>query len=564
MGMLLQSFLKSKGWFLKYSLDKLTKTPYAAQKEYLLKILKKNKLTEYGHKHNFSKIHDEKDFQKHIPINKYKDLEPYIERIANGHKNILMTDTPIMFNLTSGTTDKPKYIPVTFNTKKCIALLMHQWIYRTLLDYPSFLDKSTCLITGSAIEGYSPSNIPYGSVSGLIYKNLPRSVMRSYVLPSIVADIKSYDLRYYIMARLAFEKDVSFIATPNPTTLIKVADIGINYPEEIIRSIQDGWLFTGLDHKISAGDSQIIKLLTVSLKPNRSRAQFLSSVIKNNGSLLPYRCWPSLKLIGCWLGGGMSYHAEKLSAYYGNIPRRDIGYLASEGCVTLPYEDFSASGILALQNNYYEFIPEESASSSQPDVLLSHELEIGKCYKILLTNKSGLYRYDIDDTVRVEKFYNLTPVLAFVRKTNDFLNISGEKIHVNQLIMTFQKVKFKFNISITQFRVVSNLNQLRYEIFLELGQSVSLELLKNSVLPAIDLYLSEINIEYSQKRKSKRLNPPCLHIMDSAWENSVKEKAVESGKRDIQYKWPHISLEFSDIDKRHVKYSIELDDKKNY
>ncbi len=509
MGILLRSFIKLEGSFLKHSFDKRTKASHVAQREYLLQILKRNMGTEYGTKYNFVNIYNERDYQKSVPINRYQDLEPYIEKITNGRKNVLTAEMPFMFNLTSGSSDKPKFIPVTNMTKKRTALLMHQWLYRTLLNHSSFLDKFNFTITSSAVEGQTQSGIPYGSASGLIYKNLPRIMRSSYVLPFIVSDIQSYDLRYYVMARLAFEKDISFICTPNPTTLIRIVEIGIQYQEEIIRSIQNGCLFTRLDFEINTNDSKIVDLINTSLMPNRSRAQFLNKVIEDNSRLLPHHCWPSLKLLGCWLGGSIGCQADKLSTYYGNVAKRDIGYLASEGSFTLPYEDCTPSGILALQNNYYEFIPEELASQTKPQVLLSHELEIGKNYNVILTNESGLYRYDINDTVRVEKFYNQTPVLAFIRKTNDVLNITGEKVHVNQLIMTFQEIESKFNIKITQFRVVSNIKQVRYNILLGLDQNVPKELLVNSVLPAIDLYLSEINIEYSQKRKSKRLNSPC-------------------------------------------------------
>lgn len=557
MGILLRSFIKIKGGSLKRSFDKLTKAPHAAQKEYLLQILQRNKDTKYGHKHNFATIYNERDYQKGVPINRYQDLEPYIEKIVNGCKNVLTAEMPFMFNLTSGSSDRPKFIPVTNMTKKHTVLLMHQWLYRTSLDHPKFLDKSNLTITSPVVEGYTQAGIPYGSVSGFLYKKMPRIMRNSYVLPFIVSDIESYDLRYYIIARLALEKDVSVVCTPNPTTLIKLAEIGIQYQEEIIRSIQGGRLFTKLNFEINTNDSKIVAVINTSLIPNRSKAQFLNKIVKDNDRLLPYCCWPSLRLLGCWLGGSIGCQADKLSTYYGNVPKRDIGYLASEGSFTLPYEDCTPSGILALENNYYEFIPEEIAAQDPLQTLLPHELETGKYYKILLTNESGLYRYDINDTVRAEKFYNQTPVLAFIRKTNDVLNITGEKVHVNQLMMTFQKVEHKFDIKIRQFRVVSNLDQVRYDIFLELNQDVPKELLVNSVLPAIDTYLAEINIEYSQKRKSKRLNSPCLHIMDFSWEANVRKKLIESGKRDIQYKWQSISSEFLEIDKGYVKYTIE-------
>jgi len=298
--------------------------------------------------------------------------------------------------------------------------------------------------------------------------------------------------------------------------------------------------------------------INAALKPDRARAVFLGNVIRKNNRLLPSHSWPHLKVIGCWLGGSIGYHADKLSAYYGNVPKRDLGYLASEGCITLPYEDSTASGILALQNNFCEFMPEESGSDASREVLLSHELQEGKHYRIILTNENGLYRYDINDIIRVEKFYNATPVLAFVRKAGDVLNITGEKIHVNQLIMAIERLKSAFNISIAQFRVAPNMSQVRYDILLGLGQEVPLQKLADSILPAFDSFLQDINIEYALKRKSGRLNPPCLYIMHPLWEDNVKKKTIESGKRDIQYKWNVILHELPEIDRKHILQTVQM------
>jgi hypothetical protein len=557
MGISLKSVVKAEGGPLKQSFDKLTKAPQVVQKDYLLRILSKNSRTEYGRKYNFKKIKDETDYCKNVPITGYPDLEPYINKIVNGSKNVLTAETPFMFNLTSGSTDKPKFIPVTNTTQKRTALLMRHWLYRTLLDHPSFLNKFIFTIAGSAIEGHTQNGIPYGSASGLLYNKLSKIIQSSYVLPFIVSDIQNYDLRYYVMDRLAFEKDISFICTPNPSTLMKLAEVGVQYQEEIIRSIQNGCLFTSRAFEVNTNDFKIVDLINSFLKPNRSRSQFLNQVIKDNGMLLPYCLWPSLKIIGCWLGGSVGAQADNLSTYYGDVPKRDVGYMASEGSFTLPYEDHTPSGILALQNNYYEFIPEDSGPDKNPQVLQNHELEVGKNYNIILTNESGLYRYDINDTIRVEKFYNNTPVLAFVRKTSDILNITGEKVHVNQLIMTFKEIEKKFNVEIKQFRVVSNLSNFRYDIFLEIGQAVAKEMLINSVLPAIDLILARNNIEYAQKRGSKRLKAPCLHVMASSWEAGVKKQLIESGKRDIQYKWKNISSDFVEVDREYVKYTVE-------
>jgi len=139
---------------------------------------------------------------------------------------------------------------------------------------------------------------------------------------------------------------------------------------------------------------------------------------------------------------------------------------------------------------------------------------------------------------------------------SDVLNITGEKVHVNQLIMTLKEIEKRFNIEIKQFRVISNSINFRYDFYLEIGREVAKEMLKDTVLPAIDLFLAEINIEYAQKRRSKRLNAPCLHVMVPSWEASVKKQLIESGKRDIQYKWQNISPEILEVDREYVKFTI--------
>jgi len=557
MGIILKSFIRVKGAFLKRTFDSLSEDPRASQKSLLLNILRENAATEYGRKYSFSTIASEGEFQKRVPITTYQDLEPFVEKIMEGRGNVLTADMPFMFNVTSGTTDKPKYIPINSRAKQRTARLMHQWLYRCLLDHPAFLDKYSLSITSSAVEGRVSSGIPYGSSSGLIYRNLPRVMRGSYVLPFILGDVKNYDLRYYAMARLAFEKDVSVAATPNPTTLKKLAETGTQYQEEIIRSIKEGRLYTKLQFELDQGDAGIVNILNASLSKNRERANALEAVIRAKGKMLPRYCWPSLKLIGCWLGGSVGHQAEKLSGYYGDVPKRDIGYLASEGCLTLPFEDNTPSGILALQNNYYEFVLEESACNPDPEVLRAHELEPGRNYKVILTNESGLYRYDINDTVRVDNFYKRTPVLSFVRKTNDFLNLTGEKLHVNQFIMTMDKISRELDIPILQFRAVANAVAMRYDICLALGREISSGALSSTVIPAIDSCLSGMNIEYEQKRKSRRLNAPCLHIMNPGWEEGVKRTLVESGKRDLQYKWRFVTPEFLDLDRQFIIFSVK-------
>ncbi len=556
MGVFLSSIIRAGGALDRRAFAWITRNSRRAQKEFLLRLIKKNKNTLYGEKYAFSSISSEKDFRNNLPVVEYSDIEPYIDQIKMGNRNVLTSEPVFMFNMTSGTTASPKYIPLTHQGEKRTGRLMRQWLYHALSDHPSLFYKGLLFITGASVEGRCDGGIPYGSASGMINNTLPSLLRSSYAVPAAVAEIADYDMRYYLLARLAYGKSISFIATPNPLTLVKLAETAIERQEEIIRSIHNGWLSDSLQSKQSCLNAGIPDMLYSTIKPSQLRAAFLESMLKKAGRLLPVDCWPDLSLIGCWLGGSIGFHTESLIKYYGSVALRDIGYMASEGCITLPIEDAVPAGILALQNNYYEFIPETQLDYSHPDILTASELESGKCYKVFLTNENGLYRYDINDIVRVEGLYNQTPVISFLRKSGNILNIAGEKLHLNHCLSAIDKLKSDFSVDIHQFRIVPDLTNLRYEFFLDIRSEVPEESINNALLTALDSALCKNNIEYDSRRRSKRLNSPCVHVMDSSWEDEVRKRHAIFGQRDIQYKWLQFSAEKDKADSEHIKFTI--------
>ncbi len=554
MGQLLKSAIWIKGGRIKRSFDRATTDPQAAQLALLRNLLQQNQATQYGQMHQFSRITTCEEYADAVPINTFLDLAPSIERMKTGERNVLTADQPVLFNMTSGTTAEPKYVPITRHDLSLTANRSHQWLYRALNDHPKILDGAFVCIVGAATEGFTESGIPYGSASGMMYESLPRALRRAFAIPFMLSSIKDYKLRYYAIARLALEKEVSFVVTPNPTTLLKMAETGIRHQEEIVRAIWDGVLFHSFE--TNPEERVIVNRMTHHLRPNRKRAAELEKVIEDHGSLVPDACWKHLKLIGCWLGGSIGYQADRLDSYFGNIPKRDLGYVASEGCMTIPDQDNNPAGILALHNNFYEFIPYEESAPQRQRPLLCSELEVGKQYRIILTNHSGLYRYDIDDIVEVRGFTNRTPMIAFVQKGADILNITGEKLHANHVMEAFRSLAAAFDLKVSHYRCVPNPAKLRYEILIRLESEVRRDDLQSAVLPQLDDTLSALNIEYAGKRKSGRLNAPCLHMMDATWAADVIQSTVPSRRGDVQYKWRVMAAAMSDIDARHIQYTI--------
>ena len=139
------------------------------------------------------------------------------------------------------------------------------------------------------------------------------------------------------------------------------------------------------------------------------------------------------------------------------------------------------------------------------------------------------------------------------------IDIAGEKLHVDQLMLAIKKINSQMNLLVGQFRAVPNYEKVCYEILLSLRlreEALDPRLLKQ-VVQAFDEQLSDLNIEYKRKRESKRLGPPCLYLMDSDWEEQVFKEYLASGNNDTQYKWKMIATKISETDKKHIKQVIK-------
>lgn len=546
-----------RGKFESRAFEKATREPEKIQKQFLLDLLRKNSETHFGREHDFAGIKSEADFRARVPVRDYEELRPFVDRIVKGEREVLTKENPFMFTITSGTTGEPKYIPVTRESQAANSRLMRQWISRAELDHPGVTAESGVAIVSRAVEGFTASGMPYGSASGVIYKNIPSFIRRAYAVPYAVSEIENYDERYFLFARFALASRVSFIATPNPSTLLRLARICVENQDALVQAIYDGT--PGVDLK---KQPEIYAELSAALKPEPARARQLSAVIAENGFLKLAECWTDLRLIGCWLGGSVGVQSKRLGEIFGDVPQRDLGYLASEGNFTMPVAEGNSSGILALENGYYEFVPEDEIDSAEQRVLSAYELEAGRRYGILLTTAAGLYRYQINDIVEVTGFYHETPLVAFVRKSGDMANITGEKMHANHFVQAFHAMARKFELDVEQFRAVPDAHEHRYEIYLELKQNFSRERLRREVLPELDRALQRINIEYEQKRRSKRLEMPLLYLMKKGWSDEGLRRHIAEGKRDSQYKPPIIRPERTASDESFIAARIDVDNSK--
>jgi GH3 auxin-responsive promoter len=558
MGGLLAAGLRLGEWARDARFERATARPELAQATALHALLRRNARTAFGREHGFGAIRTPAEFVRAVPVRDYEGFRPYVRRIVAGEPAVLTAAPVTGFATTSGTTGEPKLVPVTHASLARMSALVRLWMRRALQDHPTLLDHAVLSVVSPAIEGRTATGIPFGAMSGLLQQGLPFLVRRGQAVPYAAHLVTDYEARAFVLLRLALARHVTAIGTPNPMTLIRLAAVARQEAEALLRAIHDGTL--GIPWPTVRSESgwtpeATRRTLAAALRPDPARARALAAAASRRGALRLADAWPTLALVGCWLGGHAGRHAARLPADYGDVPRRDLGLVASEGRVTLPVADGSAAGVLAVDAGFYEFVPEdamETRDTGAPPTLLAHELEMGRRYDVLLTGDNGLYRYDLNDIVEVQGFHRGTPLLAFVRKGHDMTSITGEKLHLNHVQAAVREAECLTGVAVWQFRLIPDVDACRYDLLIEPRDGGLDAIGAEAFARAVDEALARINVEYAAKRRSRRLGLPRLSVMRDGWAERQCRAEFARGGREVQHKWAVIRAEWNEASRAEV------------
>ena len=513
-----------------------TRDPLEAQLQKLLQIVRRNRDTVFGRAHDFGAIRTVADYQQRVPIQTYDDLGPLIERVKRGEKRILTADDPLMFAVTSGTTGKAKYVPVTpsYLDEYIHGMQIHN--YFILEDYPQIGEGKFLTPTSSDIEGHVECGLPYGAISGLVTQRQPEVIRRYFALPYELSRVKDAEAKHYLTLRLALEQKITISLLPNPSSLVQLAEKLDAYRDDLIADVERGRL---TDRWPLAPEVQ--RALERRIGANPRRAEELRSIVRNSGRLTPIEAWPGLVLLSCWKGGTMPMYLAKLPRYYGDAPIRDLGYMATEGRCATPLVNSGAAGVLNITSHFYEFIPESEIEAASPTVVTAEQLESNERYYVLLTTSAGLYRYNLNDLVRVVDYHHNTPVIQFVRKGQGISSITGEKLAESQVTGALMRALQRSGAEIAHFTACVEWGEPpRYQFFVEAAAPLSQEQ-RLGFLDAMERALCEENVEYEAKRDSQRLGYPALKIVAPGTYDRYRAGRAAQGAAEAQIKIPNLS-----------------------
>jgi hypothetical protein len=526
--------------------ERLTRDPMAAQKRVLFRYLSRNRETEYGRRHDFPKIRSIEDYQTYVPITTYEEIRHLVDRMAKGEQGILTSDRPVFFGRTSGTTGKPKLIPVTRFSRDRKAELMALWTYYISRDHPATTTGKIFAIIDPEVKTVTESGIPCGPENGHAYVNLPSIIKRRCAIPYEIFEIESYRARYYTILRMAIEQDVTTLGTLNPSAIIILCQKIRRWKDRMIADIEKGTLDGSFEIP-----ERIRAIAAKTLRPNPARARELRRIVEEKGELLPKYFWPNLELVECWKGGTVRLYLEGLDRFFGKIPIRDFGCLSTEARSSIPVSDEGAGGVLAISTNFYEFIPKEDMHKARRRTLLCDRLEEGKDYLLIVTTPGGLYRYDTDDIVRVVGRFNRTPVIEFIQKGLNAVSLSGEKLYESHVSEAINAANGRLKLPIRFFTASVQMDKPPRYIFLaEFTEDVP-DAKKRELLKEVEAQICRRNLEYEDTRNRGELDEPILKIVRRGSFEEYRARRVAEGAHETQFKVPELVRD-PDFQKRFV------------
>lgn len=459
------------------------------QRRQLTNLLANAAHTEFGKQYYFDEIDSPEKFAERVPVCVYEQMHTYVERMAQGEKDVLWPGQIRYFAQSSGTTNaKSKFIPVSedsFRTMHYRGGVDTVALYLSMNPDSKFFNGKG-LILGAGKSTINEQGSHLGLLSGLLVEHA--------------------------------NPLLNLIRVPN----IKTA------------------MLPDFSEKVEAMLPEIINQNIVSCSgiPSWYQVLFLR-VMQATGKADISEVWPNLEL---FIHGGVSFGPYR-ELFHDIVKSPNMHYLevynASEGFFSIQ-NDFSDPSMLLMLDygTYYEFIPAEEWSSTEPKAIPLWQVEKGKPYAMVISNNSGLWRYNTGDVVT---FTNTKPYKFVISgRTKHFLNLCGEEVMVGNADKAIATACKACNATVNNYTATvvyaTTETKARHQWLVEFEKQPN-DI--NMFLQTLDKTLIEINSDYESKRtKDVALTMPELIV---ARKGLFLEWMKKEGKMGGQQKIPRLS-----------------------
>ncbi|KAL2594308.1 hypothetical protein AAZV13_12G181900 [Glycine max] len=402
-------------------IEDVTNNADEVQNKVLSEILSRNANVEYLRRHGVNgQTVDRDTFKRLLPVITYEDIQPDINRIANGDKSPILTTKPITEFLTSsGTSGGERKLMPTIEEELGRRCILYSLLMPIMSQFVPDLEKGKGMyLMFIKCESKTPGGI------------VARPVLTSYYKSPYFRD-RPYD---------PYTKYTS----PNETVLCPDSYQSMFLEKHWTLLCND--IKTGTINN-SITDSSVREAVMRILKADPKLADFIhNECSKGSWQGIITRLWPNTKYVDVIVTGTMAQYIPTLDYYSNDLPLVCTMYASSEcyfGVNLNPLcKPSQVSYTLIPTMCYYEFLPvnrsnnELAVSRPSPTSLnqAQHEelvelvdVKLGQEYELVVTTHAGLYRYRVGDILRVSGFKNKAPQFSFVCRKNVALSIDSDK-----------------------------------------------------------------------------------------------------------------------------------------
>ncbi|HEY9640005.1 MAG TPA: GH3 auxin-responsive promoter family protein [Coleofasciculaceae cyanobacterium] len=550
------SLLAAATRYSKAKFIRKTRQTEAVQENFLRLLLQTHQDTEFGCEHGLGDIKTIDQYRERLPVQPYSGFAPYTQRMANGEPNILTADPLIYFNLSSGSTGTKKLIPVTKRSRQ-------------------FLSKASRAAMGFGVDAARREGRPLGKMllplsvnplghtsQGIAYAPVSTSDLRLmdglsrqiFTYPFEVFQASNTIARVYVCLLFALRNtNLRIIGATFPVLALQLCDHLERHAESLIQDLETGEIASWLQL-----EPDLRAKLTRQWSAAPQRAAQLRHILKTHGQLTPQLAWPDLSFLITARGGTSNFYFERFPKYFGDTPIFGGTYACAESVLGV-HRDFNTdSAILAIESGFFEFIPEDQWEQTYPKTLLPWEVKPGDRYRIVVSNYSGFYRYDLGDIVEIDGFIGQAPLMIFRHRRGGVMSSSTEKTTESHAIDTMRTLQQAFDLSLENFCITLSEHEIppHYLVNVELAKGAKLAD-PEKFLQAFDSTMKAANGFYEIKRRDQ-IPLPRLRILAPGSFEHLRHQMIQRGVAEAQLKFPHVSEDRSLLAGLTVQQEVRL------
>ncbi|MCR5618594.1 MAG: GH3 auxin-responsive promoter family protein [Lachnospiraceae bacterium] len=484
----------------------------------LMTLMRDNKDTAFGKANGFDTIDSIDEYRKRLPLTHYEPFRSYVDRMLDGQENVLTVYPVDNYCRTSGTEGVAKNIPVTSEAFRRYGNAVG---YRQEEILNEFGGKRFIINTfRTDISGESTRDLLLSeALFRYLYEN--GSLDESHFaggFKTLFSD--SLGDRLFVKLWIGFaEADITVLESIFLYDLL----IFFTYLEEFWEEVLSAMINRRIPECYKIPNE--IRNYLLSLPVSNDRLTEVRTLCMGGAYGIAKKLWPDLKLVSGVSNRSYFTEDKTLRAYIGDVQYYYLAYCASECYMGTAVEDNDFNYVMMPETAFYEFLPVDGN-----ETLLPLELEIGKCYKPVITNFSGLYRYVMEDILRVQGFLGKSPIFEFIMRSSQTLNIAGEKMDIHLVEKAVSELDGSNAISEWTIGIEHDIAPGRY--FIAAVSAKGKTGFSPEISNLLDEKLTEYNPDYADLRQMDYIRrPQVLLLRPGSYGNFLKEIGLAGGHK---------------------------------